>query len=375
MNPRIFLSSPHMGDWEQSFVKKAFAANYVAPLGPQVDEFEQVVSSFVGVSGGVALISGTAAIHMALKCLDVQPGDVVFCSDLTFAGSCNPILYQGAVPVFIDSEPESYNMSPVALAKAFEKHKCPKAVIVVNLYGQSADYAPIEALCSKYSAPIIEDAAESLGATYRGKKSGGFGRYGILSFNGNKIITTSGGGMLLSNDLEGLEKARFWSTQAKEKCLYYLHKELGYNYRLSNICAAIGLGQMTVLEERIRQKKYIYQTYQKAFQSLEPVRMYPVADFGKPNYWLSVMLIDPKSSITPTMIIQALEEENIESRPVWNPMHWQPLYKNCDFFRHGEDCVSELLFECGLCLPSDTKMTDADMSRITSVIEKLFENN
>lgn len=373
MESKIFLSSPHMGEYELQLVNAAFNSNYVAPLGPHVDAFENEVAEYVGVSGALALSSGTAAIHMALKCLGVGAEDVVFCSSLTFAGSCNPIIYENAVPVFIDSEPESYNMSPIALKKAFDKYPNPKAVIVVNLYGQAADYEKIIEICDSYNVPIIEDAAESLGATYKCKQTGSFGRFGVISFNGNKIITTSGGGMLLSNDTDALKKVKFWSTQARDKSPFYLHSELGYNYRMSNICAAIGLGQMKALNDRVATKKYIFERYTKAFSDIDNIKMYPICDYGNPNYWLSVIELDNSSQIAPADIILALEKENIEARHIWNPMHCQPFYKKYDFFKHNENqSVALNLFNRGVCLPSDTKMTEQDLNRIINVVRKLF---
>ena len=375
---KIYLSSPHMGTLEKVFVEEAFETNWVAPLGPNVDRFESEVADYIRVEGALALSSGTAAIHLALKLLDIKANDLVFCSSLTFAASCNPIIYEGGEAVFIDSEPESYNMSPIALEKAFKYYedlnRKPKAVIVVHLYGQSADMDKIMEICDKYDVPIIEDAAESLGATYKGKVTGTIAKYGIYSFNGNKIITTSGGGMLVSNDLEGIQKAKFWATQAKEKELYYHHKEIGYNYRMSNIVAGIGRGQLRVLEERIREKKAIFEAYEDGFKDIDEISMLPVCDYGKPNYWLSVMLISEESTIKPLDIIQVLEKENIESRYIWKPMHLQPIFENNKFFKHDdtEESVSETLFNRGVCLPSDTKNTDEDMERIISIITRLF---
>lgn len=378
-NKRIYLASPHMGGLEEVFVKEAFDTNWIAPLGANVDGFEKELSEYVGSKTGAALSSGTAAIHMALKALGVKKGDKVFCSSLTFAASCNPIIYEGGIPVFIDSEPESHNMSPVALEKAFkayeEKGEMPKAVIVVNLYGQSADMDKIMEICKKYNAPIIEDAAESLGATYKGKHSGTFGEYGIYSFNGNKIITTSGGGMLVSNNEEGIAKVRFWSTQARDKARHYEHTELGYNYRMSNIVAGIGRGQLRVLEERIAKKKEIFETYKEAFKDIEDIEMMPVCEYGQPNYWLTTITLNENSKVKPLDIILALEKENIESRPIWKPMHIQPYYKEYDFYSHNDEeeiSVSEDIFNRGVCLPSDTKMTKEEQVRIIKIIKALF---
>ena len=378
-NKRIYLASPHMGGLEEVFVKEAFDTNWIAPLGANVDGFEKELSEYVGSKTGAALSSGTAAIHMALKAVGVEKGDKVFCSSLTFAASCNPIIYEGGIPVFIDSEPESHNMSPVALEKAFkayeEKGEMPKAVIVVNLYGQSADMDKIIEICKKYNVPIIEDAAESLGATYKGKHSGTFGEYGIYSFNGNKIITTSGGGMLVSNNEEGIAKVRFWSTQARDKARHYEHTELGYNYRMSNIVAGIGRGQLRVLEDRIAKKKEIFETYKEAFKEIEDIEMMPVCEYGEPNYWLTTITLNENSKVKPLDIILALEKENIESRPIWKPMHIQPYYKEYDFYSHNDEeeiSVSEDIFNRGVCLPSDTKMTKEEQERVIEIIKNLF---
>ncbi|MBI6056653.1 DegT/DnrJ/EryC1/StrS family aminotransferase [Clostridium perfringens] len=369
-----------MGGLEEVFVKEAFDTNWIAPLGANVDGFEKELSEYVGSKTGAALASGTAAIHMALKAVGVKKGDKVFCSSLTFAASCNPIIYEGGIPVFIDSEPESHNMSPVALEKAFkvyeEKGEMPKAVIVVNLYGQSADMDKIIEICKKYNVPIIEDAAESLGATYKGKHSGTFGEYGIYSFNGNKIITTSGGGMLVSNNEEGIAKVRFWSTQARDKARHYEHTELGYNYRMSNIVAGIGRGQLRVLEDRIAKKKEIFETYKEAFKEIEDIEMMPVCEYGEPNYWLTTITLSENSKVKPLDIILALEKDNIESRPIWKPMHIQPYYKEYDFYSHNDEdevSVSEDIFNRGMCLPSDTKMSDHDMDRVIKIIKNLFQ--
>lgn len=373
MNERIYLASPHMCGKEKEYVEEAFRTNWIAPLGPHVNAFEKEVAEYAGTSSAAALSSGTAAIHLALIALGVGEGDIVFCSSLTFAASCNPIIYQNATPVFIDSEPESFNMSPMALERAFKEYT-PKAVIVVNLYGQSADMDKIKAICDRHNVPIIEDAAESLGATYKGKMSGTFGKFGVYSFNGNKIITTSGGGMLVSNDDEAVKKVRFWATQARDEARHYQHSELGYNYRMSNVCAGIGRGQMTVLEERIAQKKAIYNRYKEAFADIEEIQMAPICDYGEPNYWLSVMTIDSSSKVKPIDVMIALEEDNIESRPIWKPMHLQPYYEKYPFYSHNDSDISvaEDIFNRGVCLPSDTKMTDEDMNRVIGIIKKLW---
>lgn len=376
---RVFLASPQMGKYEMEFIKEAFITNWIAPLGPNVDNFEKEVAEYVGIDHAAALVSGTSAIHLAIKLLNIKPGDIVFCSSLTFAASCNPIMYEGAEPVFIDSETESYNMSPIALEKAFkyyaEKEKLPKAVIVVHLYGQSADMDKIMNICNRYNVPVIEDAAESLGATYKGIQTGTIGKYGIYSFNGNKIITTSGGGMLVSNNGEGIKKARFWSTQSRDTARHYQHTELGYNYRMSNIIAGIGRGQLKVLEERIAKKKYIYEVYEEAFSDIDEIKMAPICEYGEPNFWLSVMTIDIESKVKPIDVIEALEEDNIESRLIWKPMHLQPYYEKYNFFSHYSYhglSVSEDIFNRGLCLPSDTNITDKDMKRVIAIIRSLF---
>lgn len=376
---RIYLASPHMGGLEEEFVKEAFSTNWIAPLGPNVDGFEKELAEFVGVTSAAALVSGTSAIHMALKAIGVEKGDKVFCSSLTFAASCNPIIYENGIPVFIDSEPESHNMSPIALEKAFKEceglGEMPKAVIVVNLYGQSADMYKILEICNKYKVPVIEDAAESLGATYKEKYSGTFGEYGIFSFNGNKIITTSGGGMLVSNNEEKIKKVRFWSTQSRENERHYEHKELGFNYRMSNVVAGIGRGQLRVLEERIAKKKEIFETYREAFKEISDIEMMPVCEYGEPNYWLTTITLKENSKVKPIDIILALEKENIESRPIWKPMHIQPYYKEYNFYSHNEEgiSVSEDIFNRGVCLPSDTKMTESEQKRVIEIIKGLFK--
>ena len=375
-NKRIYLSSPHLGKLEQRFVAEAFATNWIAPLGPHVDAFEREVAEYVGIGGAAALCSGTAAIHLALRLLGVGPGDVVFCSSLTFVASANPILYQGAEPVFIDSEPVSWNMSSSALERAFvdaeKSERLPKVVIVVNLYGQSADIAPLMNICDRYNVPLIEDAAESLGATYQGKASGTFGKFNIYSFNGNKIITTSGGGMLVSNDLEALEKARFWARQAQDPARHYQHSEIGYNYRLSNVLAAVGRGQLRVLDERVKARRFIFNQYYEAFTGIEAVEFMPEAPYGRSTRWLTVLTIDPsKCRVTVNQIIDALDEQNIEARPVWKPLHLQPLFEGNTYYSHAiNESVSEHLFEKGLCLPSGSNLTEDDMCRVIDCIKE-----
>lgn len=377
MEKKIYLSSPHMGGEEINYINEAFDTNWVAPLGPNVNNFEKAVCEYTNSKAATALASGTSSIHLALKCLGVGQGDIVFCSTLTFSATANPIIYQGAEPVFIDSEYESWNMSPIALQKAFDdaekNNKMPKAVIVVNLYGQSADYDKLKAICNKYNVPIIEDAAESLGATYKGAQSGTIGDIGIYSFNGNKIITTSGGGMMVSDNEEYMKKALFWATQSRENERHYEHKELGFNYRMSNVVAGIGIGQMKVLDKRIAKKKEIYETYKSAFKGIDNIQMMDICDFGDPNYWLSTATINGNSKIKPLDIILALEKENIESRPVWKPMHMQPFFKEYKFFSSLDiESVSADLFNRGICLPSDTKMNEDDIKKVINIITQMF---
>ena len=377
-NKRIFLSSPHMGEFEREFVKEAFDTNWIAPLGPNVNEFEKELAEYVGVKSAAVLTSGTSAIHLAVKLLGVSKGDYVLCSSLTFCASCNPIVYEGAIPVFIDSEPESFNMSPKALKKALEDLKIkgitPKAAIVVNLYGNSANMDAIKELCDEYNVKIIEDAAESLGSTYKGKMSGTIGEIGIYSFNGNKIITTSGGGALVSDNEEYVKKARFLSTQAKEPMPYYEHKEIGYNYRMSNVVAGIGRGQLRVLDNRVKEKNNIFNTYKEAIKDIDDINMMPITEGCTSNQWLSVITLKEESKVKPTDIIDALEKENIESRRIWKPMNLQPVYKDNMFYNHNENGISvgEDIFNRGVCLPSDTKMTNDDLKRVINIITSLF---
>lgn len=370
MKEKIFLASPHMSEegYEKHYVQEAFDTNWIAPLGTNVNEFEKELAVKVGTGYAAALSAGTAAIHMALKAAGVGEGDIVFCQDLTFSATANPIIYQKATPVFIDSDFETWNMSPSALENAFEKYGDKvKAVLVVHLYGLSADLDPIIELCKKYNATLIEDAAESLGTTYKGRYTGTFGEYGIFSFNGNKIITTSGGGMLVSHNEERIAKVRFWSTQARDNARHYQHSELGFNYRMSNVVAGIGRGQLKVLDERVAKKKYIYEYYTRELGCLEGVHMMPMNEWQDSNCWLSCITLSGK--VRPLDIMLALEAENIESRPVWKPMHMQPFFEKYDFIGEG---VSQELFENGVCLPSDTKMSDADLERIVSIIKELF---
>lgn len=371
---RIYLSSPTMHGEEQLFIKEAFDTNWVAPLGPNVNAFERELAEYTKAEHASALSAGTAAIHLAMRILGIGQGDIVFVPTLTFSASCNPIAYEKATPVFIDSEEDTWNMSPEALKKAFEKYPNPKAVVVVHLYGTPARLDEIMALCAARNVPVIEDAAESLSSTYQGKQTGTFGKIGIYSFNGNKIITTSGGGMLVSDDEEITKQATFLATQARDPARHYQHSQIGFNYRMSNIVAGIGRGQLLHLEEHKALKKKIYQHYQEAFSDIPEITMNPLNPKGDANNWLSCMTIEKGCSVTPDQIMDALEEQNIESRPIWKPMHLQPVFAGCDFIQaeQGKLPVSEDIFYRGLCLPSDIKNTDEDMELIIATVRKCF---
>lgn len=371
---RIYLSSPTMHGKEQEFVQEAFDTNWIAPLGPNVTAFEQEMLAYTGAGYATALSAGTAAIHLALKLLKIGPGDVVFVSDLTFSATCNPIVYEGATPVFIDAEPDTWDMSPQALEKAFEKYPQPKAVLCAYLYGTPAKIDEITAVCEKHHVPYVEDAAESLGSTYKGRHTGTFGRFGIYSFNGNKIITTSGGGMLVSEDEEAIKKALFLATQARDPARHYQHSQIGYNYRMSNVTAGIGRGQLLYMEEHKARKQAIYRQYQEAFADIPEISMNPLNPDGDANNWLSCMTIARGCSVTPDEIMDALDAENIESRPIWKPMHEQPVFAECDFVPHNEDgsSVGSDIFARGLCLPSDIKNTPEDMEQIIGIVRRCF---
>ena len=374
MKPKIWLSSPHMGGGEMKYVQEAFDQNWVAPLGKNVDEFENAIQEFIEEDKFVAaLSSGTAALHLALIQLGVGYGDEVICQSFTFSASANPIKYLGANPVFVDSDPVNWNMSPFFLEEAIKdrisKNKKPKAVIIVHLYGMPALMDEITAICSKYEIPLIEDSAEALGSTYKNKKCGTFGDFAILSFNGNKIITTSGGGALVGPTKETKEKTIFLSTQARDNAPHYQHSEIGYNYRLSNICAGIGRGQMEVLSDRIQQRRAVNDFYKDVFSNIDAVNLFSEAssDFFS-NHWLSSITIDKKvTTRTNQELMAAFAEENIETRPLWKPMHLQPVFNDCPYY--GET-VSEELFTAGLCLPSGSNITNDDKNRIYEVISK-----
>ena len=373
MSHHINLSAPHMSKegYELEYIHDAFQKNWVAPLGENVNEFEKAVLGYTGAQSAVALSAGTAALHLSMILAGVGKGDTVFCQDLTFSASANPIAYVGAKPVFIDSEKDSWTMDPKALERAFDLYGIPKAVVLVHLYGNPAKIDEISALCDHYGVPHIEDAAEALGSTYKDKPCGTFGKYGILSFNGNKIITTSGGGMLLCKDENDAKHALKLATQAREPFPYYQHEEIGYNYRMSNICAGIGRGQMKVLDQRVAKKRALYQAYQDALSSL-PLSFQPMREHAFSNCWLSSVLIHPSSNVTPTLIINTLAQNNIEARHIWNPMHRQPVFKEADFVAIEKNSVSEDLFMRGVCLPSDTRMNEEDVDRVCKIIKGLF---
>lgn len=374
--PRIWLSSPHMGGKEQEFVTTAFETNWVAPLGPNVDGFEKDLQEYAGIGHAAALSSGTAAIHLALIILGVERGDEVLVSTFTFSGSINPIVYQGAIPVMIDSEEDTWNMDPDLLEEAIQDRlaktgKKPKALILVHLYGMPAKMAEIISICTRYEIPIIEDAAEALGSSYEGKKMGGFGDIGIYSFNGNKIITTSGGGALLSNNEEWVVKSRFLATQARDAAPHYQHSEVGYNYRMSNIVAGVGRGQMLVLDEWVTKRRAMNQWYKQILSDLPGISFLSEPDerfFS--NCWLTTIEVDPvQSPVDREYIKKALLNENIESRPLWKPMHMQPIFESYPAYTSG---VSKRLFEQGLCLPSGSNLMNEERSRIQNVLSDVF---
>ncbi|EOS25702.1 hypothetical protein C806_01829 [Lachnospiraceae bacterium 3-1] len=393
MKQHIFLSSPHMSEegYEQEYIKEAFDTNWIAPLGKNVTEFEKEMTAKLGAKRAVALSAGTAAIHMALKAIGVSQGDIVFCQSLTFSATANPIVYEKATPVFIDSNKETWNMDPKALELAFEKYqkqgKMPKAVMVVHLYGICAHIDEIVEICKKYQVPLIEDAAESLGTIYHGKFTGTFGDYGIISFNGNKIITSSGGGMLLINTEDAEEKAKkvlYWATQAREPARWYQHTEIGYNYRMSNIVAGIGRGQLKVLDKRVEKKRYIYEYYKENLGDLDGIHFMPMMEDTRSNCWLTSIQLDAECKVKPLDIMIALEEDDVESRPIWKPMHLQPVFSDCDFVSFVEklhvvdeetgadNSISGEIFERGVCMPSDSKMSDEDLERVCDVVRKLW---
>jgi len=388
---RIFLSPPHMGTFELPLIKEAFESNYIAPLGPMVDAFEREFSKQIGIPHAVALSSGTAAMHLSLRLLGASPGDEVFVSTLTFIGSTSPVVFQGARPVFIDADRKTWSMDPDLLEEELKRcarqNRLPKAVVPTDLYGQCADYERINSICAAYKIPVIADAAEALGASFNGQSAGAKAYAAVYSFNGNKIITTSGGGMLASNDSEFIEKARYLSQQARKPFAHYEHEEIGYNYRMSNILAAIGRGQLRVLEERVKQKRAVFNYYHEALNGFPGIEFMPEASYGRSNRWLTVILIDPEIfGANSEQVRLALEDENIESRPVWNPMHLQPAFKIIEETNSGSEHrvvkdgkhearaiggkVAEDLFDRGLCLPSGTQLSRSDQDRVIETILK-----
>lgn len=372
LKERVWLASPTMHKEEQAFIKEAFDTNWVSTVGEHIEKLEEEISQYIGCQYAVALSSGTAALHLAVKMAGIGEGDLVFCSDMTFAATVNPVSYEKGQQIFIDSEYDTWNMDPVALEQACRSYPEAKAVVVAHLYGTPAKLEEIQKICKKYHLILIEDAAESLGATYQGKQTGSFGEYSVVSFNGNKIITTSGGGMLLTDRKEAAEKVRFWSTQAREKVAWYEHKEIGYNYRLSNVLAGVGRGQFGHLEEHKELKKKIYKRYEKGLEGL-PVKMNPYLPESEPNFWLSCLLIEEGSKVTPEEIQEKLEEYNIESRPIWKPMHLQPLYRENPFIKREEGKeVGTDIFKRGLCLPSDIKMTEETQQIVIELIKRCF---
>ncbi|WP_317914470.1 DegT/DnrJ/EryC1/StrS family aminotransferase [Carnobacterium maltaromaticum] len=380
-NKRILLSSPHMSGNEQNYINNAFKENWIAPLGPNVNQFELDIAAYAGVKGASVTSSGTGAIHLALDILGVKQGDSVFCSTFTFVASANPALYLGADITFIDSEVETWNMSPFALEQALsdakKMGKLPKAIIVVNLYGQSAQMDELLEIANSYNVPIIEDAAESLGAEYKGKKSGTLGKIGIYSFNGNKIITTSGGGVLISDDEEIIARSRFLATQARDEAPHYQHSMVGYNYRMSNILAGVGIAQLQVLDERVARRREIFDTYYQELAGIEGVQFMPELNGTKSNRWLTTLTIDQKIiQLNPYEIMDKMNEANIETRALWKPLHMQPLFKDNKFYKdkNSLESTAGLLFANGLCLPSGSNMTNAEQNRVIEAIKKIALN-
>ncbi|HYD42130.1 MAG TPA: aminotransferase class I/II-fold pyridoxal phosphate-dependent enzyme [Anaeromyxobacter sp.] len=370
--PRVYLSVPHMGGAEARYVQEAFASNWLSSVGPQLDAFEREFAARLGLPSA-AVASGTAAIHLGLRLLGVGPGDEVLVSDLTFVASVNPIRYLGATPVFVDSDRETWNLSPARLEEALAgragRRRRPKAVVVVHLYGQTADMDPILDVCARYGVPVLEDAAEALGASYRGRPAGSMGAVSAFSFNGNKIITTTGGGMIAAQDPEWIERARHWATQAREPGPAYHHLAMGYNYRMSNVLAAIGRGQLEVLEERVRQRRAVEARYRDAFAGIPGLTPMPEARHGLHTHWLSCFLVDAAAlGATRDDLLRALAAEDIEARPVWKPMHLQPIYEACERYGGG---VAEDLFSRGLCLPSSSSLTPAEQDRVVEVVRRV----
>lgn len=377
LKARVQLSIPHMGEHELEYVHQAFDTNWIAPLGPNVDAFEEELAEYIGSGHAAALSSGTAAIHLSLVMLDVKPGDHVICSSFTFVASANPILYQGATPVFVDSEPETWNMSPGALERAVEASiaidKKPKAIVVVHLYGQSANMQAIMAIADKFGIPVVEDAAESLGSHYQGRHTGTFGEMGVFSFNGNKIITTSGGGMLVSDNKDLIDRARFLSTQARDPAPYYEHTRVGYNYRMSNVLAGIGRGQLQVINERVGARRRVFEAYRDALQSVPGMEWMPEPEGDFSNRWLSAIRLTSASKVSSHDLIKILAQENIEARYLWKPMHLQPLFAGAPYFAHNEQTsYCDTLFDSGVCLPSASNMSEAQQNRVIDLMQQVL---
>ncbi len=374
-NKRILLSTPTMHSEEMEYIQEAFEKNWIAPLGFNCDGFEDEMAEYLKEGPdkqyALSLVSGTSALHLAVKLAGIKRGDIVLCSDMTFSATVNPVVYEGGVPVFIDCENETWNIDPEALEKAFLKYPDAKAVVFAHLYGTPAKMDEIMDICERHNAVLIEDAAEALSADYKGRKCGTFGRYNAVSFNGNKIITTSGGGMLFTKTKEERDKAFFWATQSREKKLWYEHKEIGYNYRMSNVVAGIGRGQLKHIEEHRDLKEKIYFRYKEAFSKL-PLSMNPYLDCTKPNFWLSCAIIDDNCDVDPIDVINKLNDANIEARPIWKPMHMQPVFSDCDFVCAKDTANDEKIFRKGLCLPSDIKMTDDEQNRVIKTVISAF---
>ena len=377
MRKPIPLATPTMHGDELKFVQEAFDRNWIAPLGFNCDGLEKEMGEYLYKDldkecHALSLVSCTSALHLAVKLAGVKRGDIVLCSDMTFAATVNPVSYEGGVQVYVDSEEETWNMDPVALEKAFQKYPEAKVIVLAHLYGTPSKMDEILEVCERHNAILIEDAAEALSATYHGRQCGTFGKYNAISFNGNKIITTSGGGMLLTESKEDREKAFFWATQSREPAPWYQHEEIGYNYRMSNVVAGIGRGQLLHLDEHRDLKEKIYRRYEEGLKGL-PVKMNPYLKDTKPNFWLSCMIIDEGCEVDPITVMNKLAEEKIDSRPIWKPMHMQPVFKDNDFISVGEKSVGEDVFSRGLCLPSDIKMTEEEQERVISVIKSCFE--
>lgn len=373
---RVLLATPTMHGDEIKLVQEAFDKNWVAPLGFNCDNFEKEMSNYLDKDSslglhGLCLLSGTSALHLSIKLAGVKRGDVVLCSDMTFAATANPIVYEGGIPVFIDSERETWNMDPRALERAFEKYPEAKVVMLAHLYGTPAKMDEIIEICKKHNAILIEDAAEALGATYKGRMCGTFGDYNAISFNGNKIITTSGGGMLLTSSKKARDKALFWATQSREKTIWYQHEEIGYNYRMSNVVAGIGRGQLLHIDEHLMHKERIYNRYKEGLRDVA-IKMNPYLSESTSNYWLSCLLIEPEAKLDPLYLLNILADNNIDSRPIWKPMHMQPVFSDCDFIYVEDTPVDEDIYARGLCLPSDIKMTEEEQDFVIKVIKSCF---